>query len=58
MEHLVYELGTTAGAAPRRPPVVVGVVASGNLEVLVEPWSQPDRCHAEIHTSAAGFGAI
>jgi malonate decarboxylase delta subunit len=58
MERLVYELGTTGGAAPRRAPVVVGVVASGNLEVLVEPGPSPDRCHAEIQTSAAGFGAI
>jgi len=58
MEHLVYELGTTAGAAPRRPPVVVGVVASGNLEVLVEPGLRPDGCTAEVHTSAAGFGPI
>jgi malonate decarboxylase delta subunit len=58
MEHLVYELETTAGPAPRRPPVVVGVVASGNLEVLVEPGLRPDRCRAEIWTSAAGFGEI
>jgi malonate decarboxylase delta subunit len=58
MEHLVYELETKAGAAPRRPPVVVGVVASGNLEVLVEPGQRPERCRVEIDTSATGFGAI
>ena len=58
MEHLVYELETQARAAPRRPPVVVGVVASGNLEVLVEPGQRPGRCRVEIHTSATGFGAI
>jgi malonate decarboxylase delta subunit len=58
MEHLTYELRATPGAAARRPPVVVGVVASGNLEVLVEPGPVSDACRAEIHTSAAGFGAI
>lgn len=58
MEHLVYELEKTPGAAPRRAAVVVGVVASGNLEVLVEAGPFPDRCRAEIHTSATGFGAI
>jgi malonate decarboxylase delta subunit len=58
MEHLVYELETTAGAAPRRAPVVVGVVASGNLEVLVEPGPNPGRCRAEIRTSATGFGEV
>jgi malonate decarboxylase delta subunit len=58
MEHLVFELNRTAGPAPRRAPVVVGVVASGNLEVLVEAGPFPDRCRAEIQTSATGFGAI
>jgi malonate decarboxylase delta subunit len=58
MEHLVFELERTTGPAPRRAAVVVGVVASGNLEVLVEAGPLPDRCRAEISTSAAGFGAI
>jgi malonate decarboxylase delta subunit len=58
VEDLVFDLEASAGAAPRREPVVVGVVASGNLEVLVEPGTDPGRCHAEIHTSARGFGAI
>jgi malonate decarboxylase delta subunit len=58
MEHLVFDLEAAAGTAPRRAPVVVGVVASGNLEVLVEPGSDPGRCHAEVHTSARGFGTI
>jgi malonate decarboxylase delta subunit len=58
MERLTFELETTSGPAPRRAPVVVGVVASGNLEVLVEAGSAPDRCLAEVQTSATGFGAI
>ncbi len=58
MEHLVFELERTPGPAPRRAAVVVGVVASGNLEVLVEAGPFPDRCRAEIQTSATGFGDI
>ncbi len=38
-------------------PVLVGVVASGNLEVLIEP-ADSDRCNFRIDTSARGFGAI
>ena len=50
-----------AFAGERRPggfaPVLVGVVASGNLEVLVEPASG-EGCTFRIETSARGFGAI
>ena len=42
----------------RRPAVVVGVVASGNLEVLVEPGRAAGRCHVEVATSADGFREI
>jgi len=38
-------------------PVLVGVVGSGNLEVLLEPVSGT-RCDIHIETSARGFGAI
>ena len=38
-------------------PVLVGVVGSGNLEVLVEPASGSD-CTVRIETSARGFGEI
>jgi len=62
MERLSFDLECrTAGpAAPRAdpvaPPVVVGVVGSGNLEVLVEPGAAPGRCLVEVSTSARGFG--
>ena len=55
MERLVFELESADAPGARRPPVVVGVVASGNLEVLVEPAEVVGRCHVEIATSAAGF---
>jgi malonate decarboxylase delta subunit len=38
-------------------PVLVGVVGSGNLEVLLEPASGP-ACTVHIETSARGFGQI
>src|SRR5688572_13205989 len=38
-------------------PVLVGVVGSGNLEVLLEPIAGTD-CRVHIETSARGFGAI
>lgn len=43
--------------AGRFAPVLVGVVASGNLEVLLEPLDGAE-CRVRIETSARGFGAI
>lgn len=56
METLNYEFQGTH-AAPAFDPVLVGVVASGNLEVLVEP-SAASTCSFRIETSARGFGPI
>ncbi len=58
MERLIFDLESAGRPAPRRRPVVVGVVASGNLEVLVEPGANPGRCHVEIATSVLGFDEI
>ena len=38
-------------------PVLVGVVGSGNLEVLLEPSPGAD-CTVRVETSARGFGRI
>ena len=38
-------------------PVLVGVVGSGNLEVMLEPAAGPN-CDFQIETSARGFGTI
>ena len=38
-------------------PTLVGVVASGNLEVLVEPSTQTG-CSIAVDTSARGFGPV
>ncbi len=39
------------------PSVLVGVVGSGNLEVLVEPAPLGGLCRVEVQTAAVGFGA-
>jgi len=39
-------------------PQVVGVVGSGNLEVLIEPAALDGACTIEITTAAVGFGPI
>ena len=56
MESLQF---TFDGGQPLAPfaPALVGVVASGNLEVLVEP-AAGTGCRIDIDTSARGFGAI
>jgi len=56
LETLVYEFpgSTPAGSFA---PILVGVVGSGNLEVLFEPAAGP-VCRFRVETSARGFGTI
>lgn len=49
-----YAGGRAAGAFA---PVLVGVVGSGNLEVLLEPAPEAG-CTVRVETSARGFGTI
>ena len=52
--HFAFDGGR---ALARFAPALVGVVASGKLEVLVEPT--PDTgCRIDVDTSARGFGSI
>jgi malonate decarboxylase delta subunit len=44
-------------ALPAFAPTLVGVVASGNLEVLVEPSAEAG-CRFAVDTSARGFGPV
>jgi len=55
MEKLSYDLAAPVAAAGTRPIALVGVVASGNLEVLLERGGAPDRCTIEVNTAAHGF---
>jgi malonate decarboxylase delta subunit len=56
METLHFAFDGGRALAPFAP-VLVGVVASGNREVLVEP-AAGSGCRIDIDTSARGFGPI
>ena len=45
-------------ALPAAPSCIVGVLGSGNLEVLVENALQSGACSIEVSTSIEGFGPI
>ncbi|MDO8320550.1 malonate decarboxylase acyl carrier protein [Rhodoferax sp.] len=57
MEKLHYEFAGQH-APGHFAPVLVGVVGSGNLEVMIEPVPQSTACQIAITTSARGFGPI
>jgi malonate decarboxylase delta subunit len=50
-----FENGSRSVAAA---PQLVGVVSSGNLEILIEPAALNGACEIEVKTAALGFGAI
>ncbi len=55
MEHLSF---TYEGGHPEvQASIVVGVVASGNLEVMIEP-TEDATCRITVHTPARGFDAV
>jgi malonate decarboxylase delta subunit len=56
MESLHFQFDGGRALGPFAP-ALVGVVASGNLEVLVEP-AAGTGCRIDIDTSARGFGPI
>jgi malonate decarboxylase delta subunit len=58
MEHLEFDLDATAGAPFRKKYAVVGVVASSDLEVMIERVETPRRCQVIVDTAANGFGDI
>ena len=57
MEHLTFEFDGKQ-TPPLQDAILVGVVGSGNLEVLLERGTDPARCTFAITTSARGFGPI
>jgi malonate decarboxylase delta subunit len=58
METLNFRLSAPKRASGTRVQAIVGVVASGNLEVLLERASPADACTIDITTAAHGFGAV
>ena len=58
MEDLNFQHQVRARAGGTRQSAIVGVVASGNLEVLVERVLPDTECEVDIRTAADGFGAV
>ena len=56
MEDLSFQHTARERAGGTKPTAIVGVVASGNLEVLVERVLPGTECRLEIKTAAVGFG--
>jgi len=53
-----FEIKLSAANAGSSGYALCGVVASGNLEVMVEPGSDPANCFIEVNTAAHGFEEI
>ncbi|GAA4017542.1 malonate decarboxylase acyl carrier protein [Actimicrobium antarcticum] len=53
--HYRFEGGHSRGS---RQGLLVGVVSSGNLEVLIEAASLNGACEIAVQTAARGFGTI
>ena len=58
MEDLRFQHSVRARAGGTRKSAIVGVVASGNLEVLVERVLPDAECALDIKTAAIGFGEV
>jgi malonate decarboxylase delta subunit len=58
MEALSYRHKAQERAAGTKPMAIIGVVASGNLGVLVERVLPDTECQVDINTAAVGFGAV
>jgi malonate decarboxylase beta subunit len=58
MENLSYRHNAQQRAAGSKSMAIIGVVASGNLEVLVERALPDAECQVDISTTAEGFGAV
>ncbi len=58
MEELSLHFATRQRAAGNTQLAIVGVVASGNLEVMAERILPDTECQLEISTAAVGFGAV
>lgn len=58
METLTFRHRTARALAGSRALAITGVVASGNLEVLLERVLAPDACEVVIETPLGGYGDV
>lgn len=58
MEDLSFQHRARQRAGGTKPSAIIGVVASGNLEVLAERVLPDTECQLQIRTAAVGFGSL
>ena len=58
MESLTFKHDAKTRLAGERNEAIVGVVASGNLEVLLERVLEGTACELTISTAVKGFGQV
>ena len=58
MENLTFHHDTARALGGGGKQAIVGVVASGNLEVLAERVETDRRCVVAVATAATGFGDV
>jgi malonate decarboxylase delta subunit len=58
MEKLRFEFSGGMPITAKAAPVLVGVVSSGNLEVLIESLALNGTCRIEVATAARGFDNV
>jgi malonate decarboxylase delta subunit len=58
METFTYTHRAARRAAGTKPLAIVGVVASGNCEILVERALGGTECRIDVVTPIVGFGAV
>lgn len=58
MENLRFEFPGGTPVNAKVAPVLVGVVSSGNLEVLIEPLALNGSCRIEVATAVRGFDSV
>jgi len=58
MEKLSFRHQTPRPLPGTKPLAIAGVVASGNLEILLERTLPPDACEVEIATPVRGYDQV
>ena len=58
MESFTFRHTTKRPLGGTKAQAITGVVASGNLEVLLERVLPPDQCTVEIATPVVGYGDV
>ena len=58
MDKLEFEFPGGTPVNAKAAPVLVGVVSSGNLEVLIESLALNGICRIEVSTAARGFDNV